>query len=205
MNKIPLFKSFNNRVLPILVRLPVRAGSTQAIAQGAICKLTGLDFAASPIAPAAEDDSGFFPLIAWQEQAAGDPARCITFAVPCPGDLFEFPLNAATAMGWGDGIAIKTGQSVKKATAGLIGAAWGNYLDSGTAQTVTSVYVEFHRTPVAGLNKLPILGLPGVARAVAATFIADPTGGTTADAESRAAIAAILNALEASGIVAAQT
>lgn len=52
------------------------------------------------------------------------------------------------------------------------------------------------------LNKLDGAGAV-VASGTTATHIADPSGGTTQDAEARAAIAAILDALEAFGIVAA--
>jgi len=67
-------------------------------------------------------------------------------------------------------------------------AAELNILDGVTATT-------------AELNKLAGSGAV-VASGTQASHIADPTGGTTVDAEARAAIAAILDALEAFGIVA---
>ncbi len=55
----------------------------------------------------------------------------------------------------------------------------------------------------AELNKLAGAGAV-VASGTQADHIADPTGGTTTDAEARTAIAAILDALEAFGIVASE-
>lgn len=53
------------------------------------------------------------------------------------------------------------------------------------------------------LNKLDGAGA-AVASGTQAAHIDDPTGGATTDAEARAAIAAILDALEAFGIVASE-
>lgn len=66
-----------------------------------------------------------------------------------------------------------------------------NFKINGTQITATA----------AEINKLAESGTV-VASGTQATLIADPTGGTTTDAEARTAINAIIDALQAFGIVA---
>lgn len=67
-------------------------------------------------------------------------------------------------------------------------------LGAGAGTSVTATAAE--------LNKLDGVGA-AVASGTQAALIADPAGGATQDAEARAAIASIIDALQAFGIVAA--
>jgi hypothetical protein len=71
-------------------------------------------------------------------------------------------------------------------------------IEAGGALKIAGTAVE---SSAAELNKLKDAGA-AVASGTQAAVIADPTGGATTDAEARTAIAAIIDALQAFGIVA---
>jgi hypothetical protein len=74
-----------------------------------------------------------------------------------------------------------------------------------TASAAGSKFIDFQvgSTSKFQVNKLGAIGTNGVTPPAQAAHIADPSGGSTVDAESRTAINAILVALEAIGITAA--
>ena len=76
----------------------------------------------------------------------------------------------------------------------------------GTAVTATGAELntlDGVTATAAEINKLDGAGAV-VASGTAAAVISDPTGGTTTDAEARAAINSIIDALQAFGIVASE-
>lgn len=77
--------------------------------------------------------------------------------------------------------------------------------DSVTSLDVTTLKVggATVTASAAEINKLDNAGAV-VASGTAAAVIADPTGGTTTDAEARAAINSLIDALQAFGIVASE-
>jgi hypothetical protein len=89
-----------------------------------------------------------------------------------------------------NGIEVPNSGLTISGTAVVASAAELNILDGATVTT-------------AELNKLDGSGAV-VASGTQAAVIADPTGGTTTDAEARTAINAIIDALQAFGIVATE-
>jgi len=159
-NKIPEYKCYDGKTTPIFLNLPVQAGSTQAIKQGEICKLRDYtDIASYPIIPVSTNDVGFIPLIAWEEQAATDPARLMKFMLPTPNIAVEFALNAATQVKCGDKIQIQDSQTVKVSAAYTVGSALIEPTDATpTWQSITSVFVTFGYVRAETLKHFPFIG-----------------------------------------------
>jgi hypothetical protein len=180
VNKLPLYKSLNGRSCPVLIRLPVQAGATQAIKQGEVCKLLSVDVGSSPVVPAAQHAVDFVPIIAWEEQKATDPARELTFALPTEGDLFEFALDTDTALKWGQNLCIEDSQTVKASESYVTGVAWVEPLADGSWQSVSRVFVQFCRVTASGLTRIPLMGMPATLTEYIAeitTNISDPGDG----------------------------
>ncbi len=157
------YQNFNGRAMPVFVYLPVRAGSAQAIKRGEICKLTSLDLAGTPLAPAAADENGFVPLIAWEEQAVSDPARKLQFVLPTEGDLFRFPLATAATLRPGSTLEISDSQTLKSGSTHPVAVAWDVdqlYTAAGAGVSVSEVWVQFCRVTAADLINYPLVGLP---------------------------------------------
>ena len=156
------YRNMFGRSGPVLVRLPVQAGSTQAIVQGEICQLRDpSDFTTYPVIPATNNAIDFYPLIAWEEQKATDAARLMTFAYPFPGDLFEFPLLAADAIVVGDKLgcaATDPSQTLDVDAAYNIAVAWAEQSVVGTWPTVTMVWAMFGTVFADAIKHLPGLG-----------------------------------------------
>jgi len=159
-NKVPAYKGFNGRTAPILVHLPVQAGSTQAIKSGEICKIVDpTDYGSNPIIPATTDDTDFIPVIAWEEQKSTDAARLMQFALPAEGDYFEFDLNSASAVKLAATLAIHDSQTVKAASSNVVGHVWVQPVKAdGTFQSVSKVFVGFHRATANAVKYFPFLG-----------------------------------------------
>ena len=175
-NKPVLFKSLRGEgLVPPVIELPVQAGSTQAIKTGEICKLRSIsDFSTYPIVPAAAGEKEFIPIIAIEEQSATDIARLMKFYIPIDDFAFEFALDAATEVKLGDGFQINDSQSVKIATAALLGTCWIEPITATpTWQSVSKAFVVFNRIAVDNFIDFPLMG--GLSREMGLKHvIADP-------------------------------
>ena len=162
VNKVPGYRCFGGRTTPVLVQLPVQAGSTQALKIGEICQWRSYtDYATYPIIPATLNSTGYIPVIAWEEQAATDSARLMTFAVATTDIAFEFDLNTATQVKLGDKLAIHDSQTVKVATTKNMGTAYVNsyYGSTPTWGSISSCYIIFAKQEIAGgLDHMPFVG-----------------------------------------------
>lgn len=142
---------------PLIQRLLVAAGSSQAIAIGEICRL---DVATDNVTPMAAITENLHAIVvAKQAQVNGDAARFIEFYIPKLGDIFEFDLDAATAIKFGDELQWTTSQSLKASATDAI--AWAvnvNVPDVGvTWPTRSSVFCMFKQATAGGPN-LPFVG-----------------------------------------------
>lgn len=163
-NKHIGFQSFNGRTSPIIIYLPVQAGSSQVIKKGEICKVRSLtDYTTYPVIPVSADDADFIPVIAWEEQKLGDSARKIAFALPVPGDLFEFDLDAATDLRPGLQLELNGSQSLKDGTSNVVAVAFDvdQYItNAGAAVSRSKAWVQFTSVTASGLNQFPLAGNP---------------------------------------------
>lgn len=164
VNKAIGYQNLYGRAAPVYIYLPVQAGSTQAIKKGEICKLRSLtDYSTYPVIPATSGDDGFIPVIANEEQAAGDAARKIQFILPQEGDCFLFDTDAATTVQPGTALEISDSQTLCDGTTNPVATAFqiDDYLTSaGAGKSVTAVWAHFNRVAASGLNKFPGIGLP---------------------------------------------
>ena len=94
-----------------------------------------------------------------------------------------------------DVTSLKVGGTAVTATAAEL-----NIMDGVTATAAELNVLDGITADVGELNKLDGAGAV-VASGTAAALIADPTGGAVTDAEARTAIASIIDALQAFGIV----
>lgn len=140
-------------------RLDVAAGSSQAIKRGEICYATGDAIGGAMVPVSAATDNLHAFAIADEEQAAGDAARQMWFIIPRRNDVFEFALDAATAIDFADELQINDSQTLKKSATDAIAVAVDvNYLDSGTTTPTISSVLCILKNAVAGLEAMPGIG-----------------------------------------------
>lgn len=147
---------------PMIQRFKVAAGSSQAIKMGEICKIDASDDNVTIVTGTTDNLHAL--LVAAEEQESGDSARFMKFYVPRPGDFFEFDLDSATAVKWGDELQIHSSDSTFTLAVSTTDAvAWAvnvNTPDSGTTwPTVSVVYAMFQKASKAAAGKeLPLIG-----------------------------------------------
>lgn len=146
---------------PLIQQLKVAAGSGQAIKQGELCYL---DVITDDVTIVAGTTTNLHAIvIANEEQRATDAARLMEFIIPKHGDMFDFALDAATTIAWGDELQMYTSdptETLAKSTTDAI--AWAVNVQApgaGTTwPTVTRVTAMLKRALVGGLN-LPFCGI----------------------------------------------
>ena len=160
-NKPPAVQALRGSVDPFKLKLPVQAGSTQAIKQGEICVLRDPeDYSTYPIIPAVDGDKDCIFVIAWEEQKATDAARLMQFVLPTPDMAFKFALNTGTAINVGDKLGIHDSQTLKVATSAIIAGAMVMTPVNATPtwQTVTEVWAVFLQVNIDKLETFPLIG-----------------------------------------------
>ena len=111
VNKDPFVRTSRHNGLPSTTRLPVQAGSTQAIKIGEICAFNKTAGYVIPIT--VEADFIYALVIAKEEQKAADSARYIEFYDLDPRDEFEIELAAARSLAVGDRFVLTAANSQK--------------------------------------------------------------------------------------------
>ncbi len=107
VNLAPYKRSLFSQQKPLVMLLPVAAGSTTAIKRGEVCELSGGVF--TPITGDDDFTSGVLA-ICDHEITSSHQAGYYPFVVPRPGDLFEFELAAAAAAARGAALYYSTSQ-----------------------------------------------------------------------------------------------
>lgn len=148
VNKDPFVRTRNKDGVPSIVRLPVQAGSTQAIKIGEICVYNKTASYVVPIS--AVSDFIYAILIAREEQKSTDSARMLEFYSLHPDDEFEFALSASRSLALGDRFILNASNSqqlVYSATAYPICRSVddGHYPETGTTiRTQSYARVSFN-------------------------------------------------------------
>lgn len=160
VNKVIQYSHVWGQVMALLKGYTVQPGATQLIKKGEICKIRSLtDFSTYPIIPAVADDSGFIPVIANQEQRAGDEEREIQFMRPTRDCRFYFNLNTATLIKNGDQLEIHDSQTLKKGSSNVVAVVDDPNIPVA-GSTVSQVRVAFVAVTAANLNQDPYIGTP---------------------------------------------
>jgi len=158
-NKSPWRKNVLGETSPLRQQLLVALGSTRTIKRGEICYFDAASGDLIPVAGAADNLHAL--VVADEEQSAAMPARFMWFILPRPGDVFEFALDAATQILWGDELQINDSQTLKKSTTDPIAQAIEVLApDTGvTWPTISRVLCVFYQAGKlnAGL-KFPLIG-----------------------------------------------
>lgn len=157
-NQSPWKSNVDGSEKPLRQQLNVALGSTRAINRGEICYLESDAVGNDMVPVSAATDNLHALFIADEEQLATDPARFMWFIIPRDGDVFEFALDAATAIDWGDELQISDSQTLKKSSTDPVAAAVDvPYEDAGvTSPSLSRVRATFKRAG-AGNVDLPYL------------------------------------------------
>ncbi len=144
---------------PLIQQLEVAAGSSTAIVMGDMCKLDVIGTAVAPVASASDNLHAI--VIAKEAQISGQAARLMDFYIPRLGDFFNFALDAATVIEWGDELQIDAAQALKKSTTDAV--AWAAKvlapITGTTWSSVSRVTAMFQLANKASAGKeLPFVG-----------------------------------------------
>ncbi len=118
VNKNPWLRNDGGDSKPMIVRLRVQAGSTQAIKRGEICIFNVTT--ANVAVPISGTSEVTHLIVANEEQKADDVARYVEFIVPRPNDLFECEMSAARQVMLGETFCYSTSQKLAYSTSNVI-------------------------------------------------------------------------------------
>lgn len=152
-NENPWRGNFHGRTSPVIQGLPVLAGSSQAITKGAICYIAT---AAGPVTPFSAVTNNLLGavVIAAEHQLVTDPARIMDCIIPSIYDIFEFALDAGTAIAWGDELQWNAAGLKKSTTDAIAFASKVVKPASGTTwPTITAVHASFKKASLTAKGK----------------------------------------------------
>lgn len=102
---------------PLTMLGKFQAGATQAIKRGEVLKISSTNWVPSTVDYSSTADTA----IANEEIKSGDLAGYYEIIVPRKGDIFEYPLDSASAVTVGTAVKLYTSQSVSTSGSNAIG------------------------------------------------------------------------------------